>query len=281
MIGMTLEIGPEAGTEIGPCVVINRTGSGGMAVVYTAYYEKTGEIVAVKTPHSASLVNNTDCVEAFMLEAAILSELQNNPYTISIYEYGLQDSVPYIVMPLMLSNLRSYMTVFQPDIATTLRTLSRLALAIDALHRIGYVHCDLKPENVLVNTDEEFFLTDFGVALNVHVNRQTDYFQMRGTPAYLAPEVISGAGSNQYSDVYSFAVMVFEILAGFHPFENINTLIGRGTGTIKLPELSQAKFANRTECINHILQKATSFSPAHRYSAASAMVSDLKACFAG
>ncbi|MGW4517154.1 protein kinase domain-containing protein [Streptomyces sp. NPDC004393] len=192
-------------------------GSGASGRVVLAVHVETGVPVAVKYL-SDSLRTQPGFVRGFRSEARLLGGLES-PYVVGLYEYVESPDGAAIVMELVDGiSLRTLLTrqgPLVPEAALTVLKGSLLGLA-DA-HRVGVVHRDYKPENVLVGTDGSSRLVDFGIAVDSGVSAG-----IAGTPAYMAPEQWTGAPTSPAADVYAATATFFECLTRRKPYQGEN-----------------------------------------------------------
>ncbi|MFD7378911.1 serine/threonine-protein kinase, partial [Streptomyces mirabilis] len=192
-------------------------GSGASGRVVLALHVETGVPVAVKYL-SDSLLTQPGFVQGFRSEARLLGGLES-PYVVALYEYVESPDGAAIVMELVdgisLRTLLIRQGPLVPEAALTVLKGSLLGLA-DA-HRVGVVHRDYKPENVLVGTDGCSRLVDFGIAVDSGVSAG-----IAGTPAYMAPEQWTGAPASPAADVYAATATFFECLTRRKPYQGEN-----------------------------------------------------------
>ncbi|MEY4417661.1 MAG: hypothetical protein RIQ88_99 [Actinomycetota bacterium] len=190
---------------------------GGMATVYLAEDNKLDRKVAIKVIHP-HLADDPIFRDKFFHEARMLAKV-NHSNLVNIYDQGDDQGHAFIVLELVsgitLRQAIKELGVLQPD---QILQVSRAALAgLAQAHSVGIVHRDLKPENILLADDGRIKVTDFGLAREI--SNETDTGSLVGTVAYLAPEVIRRGKANASSDVYSFGIMLFEMLTGRQPFQ--------------------------------------------------------------
>ncbi|MFT3923550.1 MAG: protein kinase [Myxococcales bacterium] len=217
---------PLVGSRIdGRYLIRGVLGRGGMGVVYDGLHEQLGRPVAIKVL-GAGLVTEPSSIERFLREARTASSLTHGNI-VDVTDLGeLPDGRPYLVMPKMNGqDLLSMLREKGPQSPTRVVELLRgAASALDVIHAKGLVHRDVKPENLMhvVHDDgsESVRLLDFGiVALTKQDQRLTAEGVVFGTPVYLAPEIMDCDEPDARADVYSLAVVAFELLTGRAPFE--------------------------------------------------------------
>jgi hypothetical protein len=191
-------------------------GRGGMASVFKA--ERRQEIVALKRP-LATLLDNPHFLDRFLREAEIGRTL-NHPNIVRILERGNVNGIPYFTMELVTGEtLSAYLDrehVAEPRFAA--HVVVQVAEALDFAHGKGVVHRDLKPSNIMLLPSGSARVMDFGIARAERFGTLTATSAFLGTPHYVAPEMIDGAGAETRSDLYSLGVVFFELLTGTRPF---------------------------------------------------------------
>ena len=212
---MSAVIGP--GTTFGRYRVEGLIGRGGMGVVYRATDESLDRPVALKLI-APELAQDDHFRRRFLKEPRLAASL-DHPNVIPIYEAGERDGQLYLAMRYVqgsdLGSLLERERTLAPERA--LRILAQVAGALDAAHRRGLVHRDVKPANILLDEDEHAYLTDFGISKQAG-GASTDTGQAVGTLDYLAPEQIRGEPVDGRSDGYALACVLYECLSGAPPF---------------------------------------------------------------
>jgi len=213
---------------IGAYEVLAPIGRGGMGEVYLAHDTRLGRKVAVKVLQ-APLTSNADAARRFEQEARAASSL-NHPNIVTIYEIGDIRDRRFIAMEYVEGRSLAAM-VGPPMEATTLAKLgAQLARALVVAHAAGIVHRDIKPENVIVREDGYVKVLDFGLARLARLPTVEDAGTITnpdlllGTPRYMSPEQARGETATAASDVFSLAVVLYELATGRHPFESASTL---------------------------------------------------------
>ncbi|MCU1461423.1 MAG: Serine/threonine-protein kinase PrkC [Acidimicrobiales bacterium] len=193
-------------------------GRGGMAEVWDAVDERLGRPVAVKMllPHLAVRPDLRARFEAEARSAARLS----HPNAVGVFDVGEDAGRPFLVMERLPGETLADRMAEGPIDETWLRAVAIDVLgALGAAHAAGIVHRDVKPGNILISADDRAKIADFGIAKSVDGGVDTTATgQLLGTPAYLAPERLSGSPATACSDLYSLGVVLYEALAGEKPF---------------------------------------------------------------
>jgi tRNA A-37 threonylcarbamoyl transferase component Bud32 len=221
----------QPGTRIGQHLVIRSVlGQGGTAVVYEAEHTRLGSTVAVKVAHVHASVAE-DAAARLEREARVCANL-NDRRVPRVFDVGeLDDGTPYLVMEKVSgTTLEELLSGARMKPSVALGIARELLFALEAVHRAGVVHRDVKPSNVLVRLDEDgahVHLMDFGVSKPI-AGRRTDPTITRpgavvGTPLYMAPEQLSAEELDQRTDLYAVGVLLYEMLAGRSPFVGDST----------------------------------------------------------
>jgi len=249
--------------------LIEQIGAGGMAVLYKAEDLELGRTVAVKVLRP-SLVGDPEFLVRFKREARAAANL-SHPNIVTVHDVG-QDgpNTHYIVMEYVpgqnLKQMIRAQGAFEVD--TALAIVVEVCKGVGYAHRAGLIHCDLKPQNILITPDNRVKVTDFGIARAFSAAQaETDEVEevVWGSPHYFAPEQAAGEPPTPSSDVYSIGVITFELLTGELPF----------TGD-SYEELALAHLRNEPPSIlsfnsalpqelDRILQKVLSKKPSARY----------------
>ena len=204
--------------------LLSQMGSGGMATIYEALNTRLDRRVAVKIMHS-HLAQDEQFVERFIREAKAAAAL-SHPNIVSVQDQGWnQSGVPavFIVMEMVAGHtLREYLTERGSiPIADGIKFLLPVLSALGAAHKLGIVHRDVKPENILVSKEGRIKIADFGLAKGALIGSTmtAESSVILGSVSYLSPEQVSRGIADSRSDVYSAAITAFEIFTGTKPFE--------------------------------------------------------------
>jgi tRNA A-37 threonylcarbamoyl transferase component Bud32 len=196
-------------------------GRGGMATIYRALDRRIGRLVAVKVLRD-TYSSDAKFVARFQREAQAASIL-THPNIVQVYDYGQTGNSYYIVMEYVQGvDLRRYLRSGDVSIERMVAIAHDVAAALGAAHRHGVVHRDVKPQNILINSDGIVKLTDFGIASlyqDLTAERLTTTGMTLGTVQYYAPEQAQGEIVTPAADVYSLGIVIYEMLCGHPPFD--------------------------------------------------------------
>ena len=193
-------------------------GVGGMAFVYAATDEQTGNMIALKLLKE-KFSDDTRAVKRFINESKSL-ELLCHPNIVKVHDISIQTKYKYIVMEYINGiTLRKYMNYKHSlDWREAVEFAEQIALALDAAHTKGIVHRDIKPQNIMVMQDRKIKVTDFGIAKMPNSESLTMVDKAIGTVYYISPEQASSRKIDARSDIYSLGVMLYEMVTGQMPF---------------------------------------------------------------
>jgi serine/threonine-protein kinase len=219
--------------------VVSRLGSGGMADVYLAEDEQLGRNIALKLLHRR-FAEDPGFVERFRREAQAAAGLQH-PNVVGVYDRGGYDGTYYIAMEYVPGRtLKQLIRDEAPlDPVRAIDITIQILKAARFAHRRGVIHRDLKPQNVMIGESDQAKVTDFGIA-RAGASDMTETGSILGTAQYLSPEQAQGHAVSASSDLYSIAVVMYEMLTGRVPFE------GDQAVTIAIKHVSEVPAAPTT-----------------------------------
>ena len=220
---------PEPPSPSRPRVIAGRyrlehvLGNGSMGTVWTAYDEFLHRQVAVKEvllPPGIPAGEADALRERTLREARAIAVL-SHPNVVTLHDIARQDGEPFVVMELVPSRSLAEVVRQQGTLNTeqAAAVADAVAAALDAAHRAGITHRDVKPGNVLVGHSGQIKLTDFGIARNVAESTMTSTGIMLGSPAYIAPEVASGQAVTPAADLWSLGATLFAVIEGRPPYD--------------------------------------------------------------
>ncbi len=212
---------PQPGDFLGGVTLGDEIGRGGMARVFRGHHERLGVDVAVKVLLKQD--ENSEVAERFAVEAHALAKL-DSPHIVRVLDFGLTDAgAPFVVTELLGGqNLAERLLGGPLSVEETLEIVSQIASALEVAHRAGVIHRDVKPSNIHFVETGRVKLLDFGAAKSEAPLKAatTSTGLVIGTPLYMSPEQLTSPRKvDARADVWSLAVVAFELLAGRRPFE--------------------------------------------------------------
>ena len=204
--------------------LVKRIATGGMGEVWQAQDEIILRQVAIKILKQQYL-GDPDFLERFRTEAKHAAMI-NNDGIANVYDYGEDEGSAYLVMELVPGESLSSILEREKTLPEqqVISIIAQTALALDAAHREGLVHRDIKPGNLLITPDGSVKITDFGIARVANQASLTQTGQVMGTVQYLAPEQATGKPASASGDIYSLGIVAYEALSGRRPFKGENQM---------------------------------------------------------
>src|SRR5262245_9441040 len=270
-----------SGTRVGSYRIDGVLGRGGMGVVYRATDTKLNRSVAIKFLSTAMIDEQSR--RRFQQEAQTATGL-NHPHIVTVHDVGESDGRQYIVSELveggtlddwLASNRRR-------SWRQSVELLTGVADAIASAHAAGVLHRDIKPGNILIDANGYAKLSDFGLAKPIgndadgplgNVSRNTRAGVVVGTIAYMSPEQASGQLLDARSDIFSFGIVLYELLAGRRPFEAANDLeLLKSIVHATPPPLP----SDVPELLRNAIERALEKEPGDRYQSMRELVIELK-----
>ena len=256
--------------------ILERIGTGGMAIVYKAKCHRLNRLVAIKILKS-DLAQNEEFRRRFNAESQAVAQL-SHPNIVSVYDVSRGGDMEYIVMELIDGiTLKQYMEKRgQLNWRESLHFITQIMRGLSHAHSRGIIHRDIKPQNIMVLRDGSVKVADFGIACLAD-SAQTLTQEALGSVHYISPEQARGDRPDARSDIYSSGVVFYEMLTGRLPFE------GESAVAVAIQHLSSIPLAPREinpdipEQLELICMKAMAPDLEHRYQSADAMIADLEA----
>jgi serine/threonine protein kinase/beta-lactam-binding protein with PASTA domain len=255
--------------------VVRKLGAGGMANVYLAEDQELGRRVAIKILNDRH-AGDEQFVERFRREAKNAAAL-SHPNIVSIYDRGEAEGTYYIAMEFLEGrSLKELIVQRGPaPITVTIEYVRQILSALRFAHRHGIVHRDIKPHNVLVDSEGRVKVTDFGIA-RAGTSEMTEAGSIVGTAQYLSPEQARGTDVDQRSDLYSLGVVLYELLTGTLPFTGDTPVEIAMKHLSAVPESPSARRADVPRDLDLIVTRALAKDPGDRYQSAEEMDADLE-----
>ncbi len=268
-------VGPDTPgeTTIGRYILRARLGSGATGHVYAADDRAMDRQVAVKVI-AADLQDEPETRERFYREARIMAQL-THPNIVRVLDVGEDHGRPFIAMELLQGlplgeHLRAHPEM---PLATRIELIVQLYSGLQAAHAQGAVHRDVKPSNIIVQSDGRLKVLDFGLA-RLQASTLTASGLVVGSPGYMSPEQAEGRRVDQRSDIFSAAAVGYLILSGRAPFEAKNLPLALHAILHDAPALLSG--AEAPEPLSRVLLKALEKSPDARYQSCAEVLADLR-----
>ncbi len=254
-------------------------GEGGMGAVYKAYDVELGRTVAVKLVRP-ELSSSPLVMQRFKQELLLASKISHKNI-LRIHDIAEWNGVKFITMAFVegcdLAGLMEKEGKLSIDRA--LKFTRQLCLAMEAAHEVGVVHRDLKPQNILIDKDDNTYISDFGLAksLETEATQMTRTGQILGTPRYMSPEQVEAMDTDHRSDLYSLGLIIYEMFTGELPFRGDSAMQLMYQRVTSEPKDPRAVRPEIPEYIGNMILKCLQKDPANRYQSAREILNDLDA----
>ncbi len=252
-----------------------KLGSGGMSTVYLARDTTLDRSVAVKVMHR-EMSEQEDQLQRFRQEARAVAKL-SHPNVVAVIDAGEDGGHPYIVFEYVegetLKQRINRVGALDPQEA--LAYAIEIARGLTVAHNRNMVHRDIKPQNVLIDSEGRAKLTDFGISRQLEQDGMTATGRVLGTTDYVAPEQAMGHPVDQRSDIYSLGVVLYEMLVGQVPF-HADSQVGVAMKHVneELPDVQQRR-PELSAATAMVVERATAKDPAQRYQEVGELIDDL------
>src|SRR3954470_21115577 len=254
----------------------SKLGSGGMSTVYLSRDITLERWVAVKVMHR-EMSDQTDQIERFRREARAVAQL-SHPNVVSVIDAGEDGGHPYIVFEYVdgetLKQRIERVGPLPVDEATAYAI--EIGRGLAAAHSRRLVHRDVKPQNVLIDSEGRAKVTDFGIARSLEADGLTQTGRVLGTTDYVSPEQAMGRGVDARTDIYSLGVLLYEMLTGEVPF-TAETVVGVAMKHVNedMPDV-QRRRPEVSSALAAVVERATSKDPKQRYPDMASCLADLE-----
>ncbi len=257
--------------------ILERVGTGGMAVVYKARCHRLNRLVAVKVLKE-DLAQDAEFRRRFHDESQAVAML-SHPNIVAVYDVSKSSELDYIVMELVDGiNLKQYMQKRGEKLTwrEALHFITQIMKALSHAHSRGIIHRDIKPHNMLILRDGSLKVTDFGIARLTSAAQATLTQEALGSVHYISPEQARGSRIDARSDIYSAGVVLYEMITGRLPFE------GESPVSVAIQHINSIPLSPREldpeipEALEAITMKAMAANMDQRYVSADAMLADLE-----
>ncbi|MCO5055287.1 serine/threonine-protein kinase [Thermomonas sp.] len=271
-----LDLNDPAQREFGDYELLEEIGRGGMGVVYRAHQRSLDREVAIK--FIAAGIADSFNVARFLAEARAAAKLMH-PNIVPVHEVDSLDGLHYFSMPLVRGDSLATRLESGPlasAVATAL--LLKICDAIDYAHRLGLLHLDLKPANILLDERNEPLIADFGLARHMDAKGGVDAQEVSGTPAFMAPEqiLIKQYRLTSATDIYALGAILYRCLTGVSPHgegKPDDVIRRAAAGRVRPPrELNPAIPRD----LDAICMKCLELQPSDRYASVTALADDLR-----
>jgi ABC-type branched-subunit amino acid transport system substrate-binding protein len=269
------------GEQLGKYQIQAALGKGGMGMVYAGYDPLLDRKVAIKVlaPH---LVWEEGFVERFLREARAAARIKH-PNIVTVYDVGQEEEQFYFVMEYLegqtlADHIRQRGALLPEEALSILRPLAN---ALDYAHRHELIHRDIKPANIIVGDGQRVTLTDFGIARAAQETRLTSTGTIMGTPEYMSPEQAWGEEVGHETDLYSLAVVAYEMLSGRVPFSGTTPHAVLYKQIHEPPPQIRDSRPDLPADVETVLSRALNKEPSKRYSTAETFVAELDSALAG
>jgi serine/threonine-protein kinase len=260
-----------------------KLGQGGMGTVYKAVHTEMDRTCAIKVL-LPSAEDSEAAVARFKREARMASRI-NNPHAVTIYDFGQsEDGLLYLAMEFIdgRSLSQALSKEWPLGVERVVNITAQIAEALSAAHSLGIVHRDLKPDNIMMTTrgsDTDYVkVLDFGIAKSLvdsEADKVTRTGFVLGTPIYMSPEQIAGEGIDARSDIYSLALIVYEMFSGRLPFEGDNTQAIMFKRVMSTPISLRTVAPTLSEAIERAVMNGLARNPAARPATATDFAAEL------
>jgi hypothetical protein len=269
------------GKTLGSYQILDEIGRGGMAVVYRAYQPSLNREVAIKVL-PPQFTFDQQFIQRFVREAQAAASLRH-PHIIVIHDVAEQDGLYYIVMELLTGRTLRQLVEEEGALppARVARLVEQIASALDYAHRRGFVHRDVKPDNIFVDQGDRVTLTDFGIAKAASGTQLTRTGMLVGTPQYMSPEQARGDAVGPATDIYALGIVAYQMLSGQVPFRGTTPHAILYQQIHELPPPLRSVRSGLPPAVDSVLNAALAKEPRARYSSAGQFAQALATTVAG
>ena len=257
-------------------VVESVIGKGGMGTVYKARDTVLNVPVALKTINRR--ITDSERVVERLKREVILARKVAHPNVCRIYDIGQERGQHYVTMEFLEGKTLAEILEEQGALNTErgIPILKQLLLGLQEAHRVGVIHRDLKPQNIMVDTHGRAFIMDFGISVSDEVHKLTESGIVVGTPWYMSPEQFSSSNVDIRSDIYSFGIVMFEMFTGKLPYE-ADTPVSVMNAHVEGAMFKPSDVVEIQPQLEKVIQKAMARERENRYQNVSELLADLEA----
>jgi len=271
-VGEDEEVPNRVGEKLGNYRLVRLLGEGAFAEVYLGEHVHLDSYAAIKVLHSQLTSRER---EEFRLEARTLVRLVH-PHIVRVLDFGIEGKTPFLVMDYAPNGTlrQRYLKGTRLPLRVIVPYVQQVADALQFAHEQRLIHRDVKPENILLRSDNDILLSDFGIATIARSTRSQSVLKMAGTLAYMAPEQVQGRPVLA-SDQYSLGIVVYEWLCGERPFHGSPIEIATQHMTTSPPSL-RWKVPTLSPAVDQVVLKALAKEPKDRFSSVQAFAMALE-----
>ncbi len=268
----------ETGTHIGPYEVQEFLGRGAMGVVYKAWHESLSRPAAVKVLQT--IAPDSDATARFRREAQSIAQMRH-PNVLNVFDFGQVEGVPYMIVEYVPGgSLGDRIKEARLSRSEAIRVLRGIAAALHYAHGLGVIHRDVKPANVLMHGDGTPVLADFGLAKLLESSSvRSATGATTGTPAYMAPEQVTGSAVGPPADRYALASLAYELLTGSVPFDSGGVLEMLYAQVHREPPPPSSRAPELPPADDGVLLRGLAKKPEERWDSCAAMIDALDHAF--
>lgn len=270
----------ETGTRLGQYEVQDLIGQGAMGLVYRAYHVQLARTGAVKFMQAIS--PDEDSIARFRREAQAIAQMRH-PNILNVFDFGEYQGTPYMIVEYVPGGSLAGRIKHTPmDMAAALEYLEGIASGLDYAHSLGIVHRDIKPANVLLEKDGTPIIADFGLAKLLQSSSIKSMTGVTtGTPAYMAPEQVTGSQVGPPADRYSLATMAYEMLTGSIPFDDEGVLELLYAQVHRDPPVPSSRRPELGSRVDAVIMRGLAKDPEARWESCNAFVTALRQALGG
>lgn len=256
--------------------VIEELGLGGMGRVYKVLDKTVDEKVALKLLNP-DIAAQEQTIERFRNELKLARKISHR-HVCRMYDLSEAEGMPFITMEYISGeDLKSLIKrAGQISVGKAINLTQQILEGLVEAHRLGVIHRDLKPQNIMVDMEGNAKITDFGIARSTKTKGLTGPGVIIGTPEYMSPEQVEGKPVDQRSDLYSLGIILYELVTGKLPFEGETPLSVAVKHKIEEPRAPQEINALIPKGLNRVILKCMAKDKKERHQSAKELLSDLK-----
>lgn len=261
--------------------ILDTIGKGGMAIVYRAIDTRTGHSVAIKVLRP-EFNQDEEFLNRFQREAEAASKVSHHNI-VNLLDVGMDGDSRYLVMEYVQGKTLKEVIRQKGKLpyATAGQIAIRILSALQHTHRNGIIHRDIKPQNILVQSEGHIKVADFGIARMANSSTLTKGDSVMGSVHYFSPEQAAGENVAETSDIYSVGVVMYEMLTGQVPFDGDSPVAVAMQHLHNTPRPISELSPDVPPAVNHVVMVAMEKEPRYRYQSALEMATDLKKALEG